>query len=184
MRFKGGHHRSYAVGVDLSQYIAPVADFPIPGVAFKDITPLLADPDAFAASVDGLAAAVEGIAVDRIAAFDARGFLWAAPLAYRLRLPLVPIRKAGKLPRTRLTESYQGEYGVETVEVHDDAVKPGESVLLVDDVIATGGSMLAGCRLVERLGGTVAACAAVIEFTGLGAPAALEKYRTVSLITY
>ena len=170
--------------MDLSQYIAPVADFPIPGVAFKDITPLLADPDAFAASVDGLAAAVEGIPVDRIAAFDARGFLWAAPLAYRLRLPLVPIRKAGKLPRPHLTESYQGEYGVETVEVHDDAVKAGESVLLVDDVIATGGSMLAGCRLVERLGGTVAACAAVIEFTGLGAPAALEKYRTVSLITY
>lgn len=170
--------------MDLSQYIAPVADFPIPGVAFKDITPLLADPGAFAASVDGLAAAVDGFPVDRIAAFDARGFLWAAPLAYKLGLPLVPIRKAGKLPRARLTESYQGEYGVETVEVHEDAVRPGEAVLLVDDVIATGGSMLAGCRLVEQMGGTVAACAAVIEFTGLGAPAALEKYRTVSLITY
>lgn len=184
MRFKTAGERSYAVGVDLSQYIAPVADFPIPGVAFKDITPLLADPDAFAASVDGLAAAVDGIPVDRIAAFDARGFLWAAPLAYRLRLPLVPIRKSGKLPRTRLTESYQGEYGVETVEMHEDAVRAGESVLLVDDVIATGGSMLAGCRLVERLGASVAACAAVIEFTGLGAPAALEKYKVASLIRY
>ncbi|MEV0647695.1 adenine phosphoribosyltransferase [Phytomonospora sp. NPDC050363] len=170
--------------MDLSQYIAPVADFPIPGVAFKDITPLLADPEAFGASVDRLADLVEGLTVDRIAAFDARGFLWAAPLAYKLALPLVPIRKAGKLPRARLTESYQGEYGVETVELHDDAIGAGESVLLLDDVIATGGSMLAGCRLVERLGGTVAACAAVIEFAGLGAPAALENYRTLSLIKY
>jgi len=170
--------------MDLNQYISEVPDFPVPGVNFKDITPLLSHPGAFGWSVDQIAEAATGFGASKVAGFDARGFLWAAPVAARLRLPLVPIRKTGKLPRPAITESYQGEYGAETIELHSDAVDPGESVLLIDDVIATGGAMRAGCRLVEQLGGTVAACAVVIRLSGLGADERLAGYQVVSLVDY
>ena len=170
--------------MDLNDYVTAVADFPIPGVSFKDITPMLAEPAAFRHSVDRLAETARDLDCDTIAAFDARGFLWAAPLADRLGLPLVPIRKQGKLPRETVSASYQGEYGTETVEAHRDAIKPGQSVLLVDDVIATGESMRAGVKLVAELGGTVAACLAVIELTYLGAQERLADHRVETLLRY
>ncbi|GAA4896960.1 adenine phosphoribosyltransferase [Stackebrandtia albiflava] len=170
--------------MELGDYIAAVPDFPVPGVAFKDITPLLAEPEAFRRSVDGLLELCRDWPVDRIAAFDARGFLWGAPMAYLRGVPLVPVRKTGRLPRATVGESYQGEYAPETVEIHDDAVTAGDSVLLVDDVIATGGAMRAGVRLVERLGGTVVGCVSVVRLTGLGAAEQLSGYRVASLREY
>lgn len=170
--------------LELTEHILSVPDFPIPGISFKDITPLLAHPAAFRASVDRLAAAFAGQRIDKVAAFDARGFIFAAPIAYQLAVPLIPIRKRGKLPRAVAVDAYQGEYGEEAIEVHTDAIAPGEQVLLVDDVIALGECMLAGCRLVERLGGQVAGCAALIKFLGLGAPERLRSYRVESLVRY
>ncbi|MGH8879739.1 MAG: adenine phosphoribosyltransferase, partial [Stackebrandtia sp.] len=165
-------------------YVTAVDDFPIAGVSFKDITPMLAEPAAFRHSIDLLAETARGLGSGKIAAFDARGFLWAAPLADRLGLPLVPIRKKGKLPRPTASASYQGEYGTETVEVHTDAIAPGDAVLLVDDVIATGESMRAGARLVAELGGTVTGCLAVIELTYLGAQERLADLRVDTLLRY
>jgi adenine phosphoribosyltransferase len=170
--------------MDLTDYIVSVPDFPIPGIDFKDITPLLSDPAAFHASVDQLLAACADVTVDKIGAFDARGFLWAAPMAYALNVPLVPIRKPGKLPRPATSVTYRGEYTEESVEVHSDAISPGDRVLLVDDVIALGGVMRAGCELVELLGGSVARCAAVIQFLGMGSPDRLRDYDVVSLVQY
>ena len=170
--------------LDLHPYITSVTDFPVPGVDFKDVTPLLSNVAAFGWTIDAIAAAGGRVGATKVAGFDARGFLWAAPVAHRLGLPMVPIRKEGKLPRAVMTESYQGEYGAETVQLHCDAVDRGESVLLVDDVIATGGAMLAGCRLIERSGARVAGCAAVIQLRGLGAADRLSEYEVVSLIEY
>ncbi|MDN3242723.1 adenine phosphoribosyltransferase [Glycomyces tritici] len=168
--------------MDLTEYVPVVPDFPEPGVGFRDITPLLAAPDAFRASVDRLLEACEAHPYDAIAAFDARGFLWAAPLADRTGTPLIPIRKAGKLPREAAVETYRGEYAEVRVEMHKDAVRKGDRVLLVDDVIATGESMAAGVRLVESLGGTVAACAALLEIAALSGRDRLDGYPVVSLL--
>ncbi|GAB3232986.1 adenine phosphoribosyltransferase [Glycomyces halotolerans] len=168
--------------MDLTEYVPLVPDFPEPGVGFRDITPLLASPEAFRASIDQLEAATEAHPFDAIAAFDARGFLWAAPLADRTAKPLLPIRKAGKLPRTAAAESYRGEYAEVHVEMHADAVAPGDRVLLVDDVIATGESMAAGIRLVESLGGEVAACAALLEIKALSGRDRIDGYPLISLL--
>lgn len=170
--------------MDLNDYVTAVEDFPIAGVSFKDITPMLAAPAAFNHSVELLCQTARTLGGDKIAAFDARGFLWAAPMAIQLRLPLVPIRKQGKLPRATASASYTGEYGTETVEMHTDAISAGERVLLVDDVIATGESMRAGAKLVADLGGTVTACQAVIELTYLGAQERLKDLRVDSLLRY
>jgi adenine phosphoribosyltransferase len=166
----------------LTAYVPIVQDFPEPGVAFRDITPLLASPEAFRASIDELQSACEDYPYDAIAAFDARGFLWAAPLADRTATPLIPVRKAGKLPRRALAETYRGEYASVHVEIHADAISAGQRVLLVDDVIATGESMAAGVRLVQRLGGSVAACAALLEIDGLGGADRLEGLPIISLL--
>ncbi len=168
--------------MDLTDYVPVVPDFPEPGVGFRDITPLLAVPHAFRASLDELEAACADHPYDAIAAFDARGFLWAAPLADRTGKPLIPIRKAGKLPRPAAVETYRGEYADVRVEMHADAVAPGDRVLLVDDVIATGESMAAGIRLVEGLGGTVAACAALLEIGALSGRDRLGDHPIISLL--
>lgn len=168
--------------MELTDYVPVVPDFPQPGVGFRDITPLLAHPEAFRTSIDQLEDACAAHPFDSIAAFDARGFLWAAPLADRTAKPLIPIRKAGKLPREAAVESYHGEYAEVRVEIHADAVATGDRVLLVDDVIATGESMAAGVRLVERLGGTVAACAALLEIAPLAGRDRIEGYPVVSLL--
>lgn len=150
----------------IKRFIRDVPDFPKPGIMFKDVTPLLADHDAFSEVVDALAAPYVKNGrplVDRVLGIESRGFIFGTPVAQRLGVGFAPIRKPGKLPWKTVTESYALEYGEDRIELHEDAVKPGERVLIVDDLLATGGTLSAACRLVERLGGTVAGCAVVIE---------------------
>jgi adenine phosphoribosyltransferase len=168
----------------LAAHIRDIPDFPQPGVVFRDITPLLGDVDAFRFVVDAIADHHAGMPVDRVVGIEARGLIIAAPVAYRLGAGFAPVRKPGKLPWQTVEESYELEYGVDALQAHEDAVAPGESVLVVDDVIATGGTALATCRLIEKLGGTVAGVSAVIELGFLGGRARLEGYDVMSLITY
>ena len=170
--------------LQLTDYIRSIPDFPKPGILFYDITTLLASPEAFGQAVDELAAAFEGEKIDAIAAAEARGFLFAAPLALALNTALVPIRKPGKLPYETLSFTYDLEYGTDTLEIHADAIAPGANVLVVDDLLATGGTVEACCRMVEKAGGSVAGCAFLIELGFLGGAKRIEKYRTVSLIRY
>lgn len=170
--------------MNLTDHIRDIPDFPKPGVRFKDITPLLADPDAFAYAVARLAAHYAARPVDAVAAAEARGFLFAAPMALELHKPLVPLRKPGKLPYQTHSMTYELEYGSAELHVHIDGVPPGARVLLVDDVLATGGTMAAGCKLIEKAGGTVVGCAFLIELGFLGGRAKLAGYDVFSLITY
>src|SRR5262245_3454846 len=140
--------------MDLRASIRDVPDFPKPGVLFKDITPLLADPAAFAYAVAKMSAHYANSPIDAIAAAEARGFLFAAPMALELRKPLVPLRKPGKLPYATHCFKYELEYGSAELHVHTDAITPGARVLLVDDVLATGGTMAAACQLAWRPGGS------------------------------
>jgi adenine phosphoribosyltransferase len=155
----------------LGECVLDVPDYPLPGVMFKDITPLLADHDAFTAVVTALASAgrdeAGNVIVDKVVGMEARGFILAAPVALALGTGFVPVRKAGKLPRATHAVSYALEYGEATLEIHQDAVAPGERVLLVDDVLATGGTVAATRQLVESCGGTVAAVSVLLELTFL-----------------
>lgn len=169
---------------ELATYVRDIPDFPTPGVAFKDITPLLADHGAFSSVIDGLCGAFEGRAVDRVLGIEARGFIVAAPVAYRFGAGFTPVRKAGKLPWKVEAEEYALEYGSDLLEIHVDAVAPGERVLVVDDVLATGGTAAATARLVERLGAEVVGFGFVIELAFLGGRAKLGGRECVSLITY
>ena len=157
--------------VDALQRLVDVPDFPQRGVVFKDVTPLLADHDAFTAVVQALADAgrdSDGVAVvDKVVAMEARGFIFGAPVALALGAGFVPVRKPGKLPRPTHAESYSLEYGQATLEIHQDAIRPGERILLVDDVLATGGTAAATARLVERCGGVPHALAVLLELTFL-----------------
>src|SRR5438874_7953929 len=151
----------------LKDHIRDIPDFPKPGVVFKDITPLLADVDAFRFTVDAIADHYAGSNVDKVVGVEARGFIAAAPVAYRFGAGFVPVRKAGKLPWEVEKEEYVLEYGTDLLEIHRDAVAPGERVLIVDDVMATGGTAAATVRLVEKLGGTVAGLSFIIELAFL-----------------
>jgi adenine phosphoribosyltransferase len=167
--------------MDLSKYLRDVPDFPKPGILFKDITPLLASPAAMAEAIARLARLDVG-KVDKVAAIESRGFLFGVPLAMRLGVGFVPIRKPGKLPWKTNRIEYSLEYGSDAVEIHQDAVKPGERVLLVDDLLATGGTMSAACQLVELIGGAVAACAFVVELCFLPGRQRLGSRRVEALI--
>src|SRR5436190_8664050 len=145
--------------MNLAQYIRAIPDFPKPGILFKDITPLLAEPRAFQHAIDRLTEYYRSKSIDAIAAAEARGFLFAAPLALALQKPLVPLRKPGKLPYRTYSLKYDLEYGSAELQMHADGVTPGGRVLLVDDVLATGGTMEAGARLITQAGGQVVACA-------------------------
>ena len=145
-----------------------VPDWPAPGVQFRDITPLLQNPKVFRVLVDEFVHRYFDVGPDAIAGLDARGFILGAVVAYELNVGFVPIRKKGKLPFTTVAESYELEYGSATVELHTDAVKPGDRVVLIDDLIATGGTMMAGKRLLERLGATVLEGAAIVDLPDLG----------------
>src|SRR5690242_3643151 len=169
---------------DLHAYIRAVPDFPKPGILFRDITPLLRDPLAFAAAIAQLAEHYRGAKVDIVAAAEARGFIFAAPLALELNVGFVPVRKPGKLPYKTHAFHYELEYGTDTLEVHRDGVTPGQQVLLVDDLLATGGTIEACCRLVETSGAQVAGCAFLIELVALGGAKRLERYHPHSLIKY
>jgi adenine phosphoribosyltransferase len=170
--------------MDLANYIRDIPDFPKPGILFKDITPLLANPDAFEYAVSRLAAHYLTKPVDAIAAAEARGFLFAAPLAIELRKPFIPLRKPGKLPYKTHSFRYELEYGQAELHMHIDGVAPGTRVLLVDDLLATGGTMAAGCKLIEQAGGVVFGCAFLVELAFLNGRAKLAGYDVFSLISF
>jgi adenine phosphoribosyltransferase len=168
----------------LTQHIRDVSDFPKPGVVFKDVTPLLGRADAFRFAVDSIADHFAGIPIDRVIGIEARGFILAAPVAYRCGAAFVPIRKSGKLPWAVAREEYALEYGTDKLEIHRDAIHPGEHVLVVDDVLATGGTANAAVRLVEGLGAVVIGLGFLIELGFLGGRAQLGERDMVSLIRY
>lgn len=170
--------------VDLREYIRNVPDFPKPGILFRDITPLLKNPGAFRQAIDMLVTELRPRQVELVAAAEARGFLFAAPIALALEAGLVPIRKSGKLPCQTLSHTYQLEYGSDTLEMHADAIQPGQRVVVVDDVLATGGTVEACCRLVEKAGGVVVGCAFLIELRPLKGRERIARYNPVCLISY
>jgi adenine phosphoribosyltransferase len=170
--------------MNLADYIRDIPDFPKPGILFKDITPLLADPHAFHHAIQMLSTHYEEQGIDAIAAAEARGFLVAAPLALALQLPLIPLRKPGKLPYQTHCLQYELEYGSAELHVHIDAVKPGARVLVVDDLLATGGTLKAGCQLIEKAGGLVAGCAVMLELGFLNGREKLLPYEVFSLVRY
>lgn len=159
----------------IRNHIRTVPDWPAPGVQFRDITPLLQDPRVFRVLIDQFVHRYFDVRPDVIAGLDARGFILGSVLAYELNVGFVPIRKKGKLPFTTVEETYELEYGSATVELHTDAVKPGDRVVLVDDLIATGGTMMAGKRLLEKLGATVIEGAAIVDLPELGGSARLRE---------
>ena len=168
--------------MDLASFLRDVPDFPKPGILFKDITPMLASPEAMNAVTDRLAALDFG-RVDKVAGIESRGFLFGVPLALRLGVGFVPVRKPGKLPAKTRRVEYELEYGSDAVEMHEDGVEAGERVLVVDDLLATGGTMAAAAQLIEACGGTVAACACVIELAFLEArKTKLAQHRCEALI--
>jgi adenine phosphoribosyltransferase len=171
----------------LERLVVDVPDYPEPGVVFKDITPVLADPAAFVVVIEALAEAGRAAdgrpAVDHVVGMEARGFILAAPVALALRAGFVPVRKAGKLPRATYAESYALEYGEATLEVHRDAFAPGDRVLLVDDVLATGGTVAATCKLVEKCGAVPVGVAVLMDLSFLPGRAAIGELPLTSLMT-
>jgi adenine phosphoribosyltransferase len=165
----------------IASHIRDVPDYPQPGVLFKDITPLLGEPKAFAAVVDALGAMFGP--VDKVVGIEARGFILAAPVAYRTGAGFVPVRKKGKLPSATFAQEYKLEYGTATVEVHQDAFEPGERVLIVDDVLATGGTARATASLVERSAAEVAGIAVLMELSFLNGRSALSGLDVRALLT-
>jgi adenine phosphoribosyltransferase len=170
--------------LDLARLIRTIPDFPKPGILFRDITPLLADAAALRQTVSRLADPFRDQTIDVVAAAEARGFIFAAPLAIELGKGFVPVRKPGKLPYQTRRFQYELEYGSDTLEIHSDSIRPGERTLLVDDLLATGGTMQACCQLVEQCGAVVVACAFVIELTGLGGAQRIAPHKTYSLLKY
>lgn len=167
-----------------ARLIRDVTDFPKPGVTFKDITPLLGDATAFAEVVDRLAEPFAGRGITKVVGIEARGFVLAAPVAHRLAAGFVPVRKPGKLPWQTATEAYELEYGTDGLEVHLDALAPGDRVLVVDDVLATGGTAGAAASLVEGLGADLVALTFLIELAFLGGAERLGGVEHRSLLTY
>lgn len=170
--------------IDLANYVRTIPDFPKPGIMFRDITPLLAHPAAFSEAIRRLAEHFRSAKIDVVAAAEARGFIFAAPLSLELGVGFVPVRKPGKLPFDTHAFHYELEYGTDTLEVHIDGFSPNQRVLMVDDLLATGGTMQACCRLAEQSGATVAGCAFVIELTGLAGAARIAPYESFSLLKY
>ena len=168
--------------MDLRDYIRNIPDFPKPGIQFKDITPLLKSPDAFGEVIQKIVQYSSSVTVDAVVGIDARGFLIAAPLAYHLKKPLIPVRKEGKLPFYTNKITYALKYGNDTLEMHQDAVAIGQNVLVVDDLLATGGTLAATAKLVETSGANVSAMVVLIELLALNGRSLIERYQMHSLI--
>ena len=175
---------SNSAPLDLKRFIRDIPDFPKPGILFRDITPLLASPQAFRESIHRLAEHYRGRKVDAIVAAEARGFIFAAPLAMEIGAGFVPIRKPGKLPFDTHAFHYELEYGKDTLEMHVDGVSPGQHVLVVDDLLATGGTVGACCKLLEKSGAKIVGCAFAIELVALGGAAKVAPHEAFSLIRY
>ncbi len=169
---------------DLKQYIREVPDFPKPGINFYDITTLLQHPLALRKTVDQFVWMFADRHIDKVAAIESRGFMFGPIVAYDLNAGFVPVRKPGKLPYQTIRQSYDLEYGSDSVEMHNDAIKPGEHVLIVDDLVATGGTALAAAKLVESLGGVVSGMGFIVELTFLPCREKLGGYKVESLIQY
>ncbi len=170
--------------MDLAKMIRDVPDFPKKGIIFKDITTLIKDPEGFREAVDVLADHYTGQEIDLVAAVEARGYIFGAPIAYKLGAGFIAVRKAGKLPAETVVEEYELEYGTDSVEMHRDAIEPGQKILIVDDLIATGGSAAATARLVETLGGEVVGIAFLIELGFLQGVEKLKEYDVFTVIEY
>ena len=164
--------------------VREIADYPTEGVVFRDITPLLGNGDGFRRAIQSLVERFEHLEIDRVLGMEARGFIVAAPVAYLLNAGFVPVRKAGKLPWAVVREEYSLEYGTDKLEMHRDAIHPGERVLVIDDVLATGGTAAATCRLIEELGGVVVGLGFLLEIGGLNGRARLGDHLVESLAVY
>lgn len=174
------------LAAELKQVIKAVADYPKPGIVFRDVTSLMQDGPAFKKVIDAFCQAYADKDISKIVGTESRGFIFGAPLAYALGLPFVPVRKPGKLPRERIAQSYQLEYGADTLEIHRDAIAAGDKVLLVDDLLATGGTIDATVKLVRQLGGVVEDAAFVIALPQLGGVSRLQQagLNILSLVEY
>ena len=168
----------------IEDYVRSIPDFPEPGIIFRDVTSILQDADGLQLAIDEMQHFVEEVDCDVICGTESRGFIFGMPIAYNLHKPFVPIRKKGKLPCETVSAEYDLEYGKAEIEIHKDAVKPGQKVVLVDDLIATGGTMEASCKLVEQLGGEVVKILFLMELAGLKGREKLAKYDVKSVIRY
>ncbi len=170
--------------IELARFIRDVPDFPKKGILFKDITPLLKDPSAFARAIDALAGRHRDDRIDAVAAVESRGFIFGGALAVRLGAGFIPIRKPGKLPHRTLSETYSLEYGTDSIEIHRDAVKSGDRVLIVDDLLATGGTAGAAASLITRMGAKVVGASFLVELAFLSGRAKLAEIPVFSIISY
>lgn len=175
---------SDTIEIDLKSFIRDIPDFPKPGILFRDITPLLASADAFKETIRRMCHPFRDRAIDVIVGAEARGFIFATPMAMELDVGFVPVRKPGKLPGETHSHSYALEYGEDSLEIHIDDIKPGQRVLVVDDLLATGGTIDACCKLIEKTGAQVEACAFLIELLGLGGGERLAPREKFVLLEY
>lgn len=168
----------------VKDYIITIPDFPQPGIQFRDVTSVLDSPEGLKLSIDELYKLLDGVEFDAIAGVESRGFIFGTPLAYKADTAFIPVRKKGKLPRETVEQSYDLEYGRATIEIHKDAIKPGDKIVIVDDLIATGGSAEAAAKLVEQLGGEVVKMIFLIELVDLKGRERLAKYDIASVVQY
>ena len=170
--------------MNLKDYIASIPDFPSKGILFRDITPLMADGDAFHEACGKLIDYAKRVGAEVVAGPESRGFIFGCPVANELKIGFVPVRKPGKLPRKTVSYKYDLEYGSNELHIHADAIKPGQKVLIIDDLLATGGTVEATAKMIEELGGEVVGCAFLIELEGLGGREKLSGYDVFTLMKY
>ena len=168
----------------IEEYVRSIPDFPEPGIIFRDITSILQDADGLHLAIDSLQDLIKDVDVDVIVGAESRGFIFGMPMAYNLHKPFVPVRKKGKLPCETISQSYDLEYGQAEIEIHKDAIKPGQKVVIVDDLIATGGTMESAVKLIEELGGEVVKILFLMELAGLKGREKLKGYDVASVIRY
>lgn len=168
----------------IDEYVRSIPDFPEPGIIFRDVTSVLQDAEGLKLAIDSMQAALDGMEIDVIIGLESRGFIFGMPIAYNLNKPFIPVRKKGKLPCETVSMSYDLEYGTAEIEIHKDAIKPGQKVVIIDDLIATGGTVEAAAKLVEQLGGEVVKVVFLMELAGLNGRKKLEGYDVTSVICY